>query len=100
MENKNHERYPGDKRRKLVRILCWVLGIICTFALAVILWSYAAFLFALNSTSVGIIGGADGPTAVFVTTRLPGPSAYIGTVFLPLAGILLAIYGIFKTRKP
>lgn len=29
-----------------------------------------------EAASIGIIGGADGPTAIFVTTRLPAPAGF------------------------
>jgi hypothetical protein len=51
-----------------------------------------------DSASVGIIGGADGPTAIFVTTS---PSGMLSTVLL-IAGavcVVVAIVVIVKKRK-
>ena len=52
----------------------------------------------LNAMSVGIIGGADGPTAIFVT----GPSGgTLSTVLLIAAALCfaVAIVKIIKKRK-
>lgn len=40
----------------------------------------------LDAASIGIIGGADGPTAVFVTT--PGWTGYVLPVLMVAAGIM------------
>lgn len=42
---------------------------------------------AINSPSVGIVGGADGPTAIFVTTQVSFEGIAV-SVFLSLMGIL------------
>ena len=55
-------------------------------------------LLKLNAMSVGIIGGADGPTAIFVTGS---PAGIVSTVLL-IAGALcftVAIAKIIKKRK-
>ena len=52
----------------------------------------------LSSASIGIIGGADGPTAVFVSSS---PSGIVSTVLL-IAGavcIAVAIVKVIKKRK-
>ena len=51
----------------------------------------------LNTTasSVGIIGGADGPTVVFVTTKSAPLQAYI----LPVAMVIIGIVGYTRLRK-
>ncbi|MDD4028919.1 MAG: sodium ion-translocating decarboxylase subunit beta [Caldisericia bacterium] len=46
-------------------------GIFFTFFGSLLLAEYAGFSFGLNeAASIGIIGGADGPTAIFVTSKL------------------------------
>ena len=45
--------------------------------------------------SVGIIGGADGPTAIFVTTRVP-EWYHFG---IPLMLLLIGILGYYRLRK-
>jgi Na+-transporting methylmalonyl-CoA/oxaloacetate decarboxylase beta subunit len=52
----------------------------------------------LSNMSVGIIGGADGPTAVFVTSS---PGGIVSTVLL-IAGAVcfaVAIVKLFRKRK-
>ena len=46
-----------------------------------------------EGVSVGIIGGADGPTAIFVTT--PGWMHYI----LPVLALVIGIWGFFRLCK-
>lgn len=46
-----------------------------------------------ESMSIGVIGGADGPTAIFVTS--PGWTAYILPALLMVAGI----WGFLRLRK-
>ena len=46
-----------------------------------------------ESSSIGIIGGADGPTAIFVTT--PGWMHYI----LPVLALVIGIWGFLRLRK-
>ncbi len=46
-----------------------------------------------DAASVGIIGGADGPTAIFVTT--PGWMSYAG----PCLMLILGIWGFLRLRK-
>ena len=41
-----------------------ILGLIITAALAL---SFLSFRYVPDSASIGIIGGADGPTAIFIT---------------------------------
>lgn len=101
MKNENTNRSPGHRRRKVLRSVFLALGIVCAATLAVELWGYVSFLFALgsDSASVGIIGGVDGPTAIFVTSGSKPPVFAVGTVLLPIVGLLMAILGLFKTRK-
>lgn len=49
---------------------------------------------ASHAASVGIIGGADGPTAIFVTS--PGWVHYI----VPVGMMIVGIFGYIKLRKP
>ena len=72
------------------------------YGAAELLGSLAAWLIALylrhsvlasNAASIGIIGGADGPTAVFVTT--PGWMHYIN----PCIFLIVGIWGFQRFRK-
>jgi len=63
------------------------------------LWAWILYLIfrtqvtSLESASIGIIGGADGPTAIFVTT--PGWTGYI----LPVLALTIGIWGFLRLRK-
>ena len=50
----------------------------------------------LSSASIGIIGGADGPTAVFVSSS---PSGIISTILLIAGAVCLAVAIIKYIRK-
>ncbi len=64
------------------------LGVYCAFALALV------FGFTLQEAgSIGIIGGADGPTAIYVTSKLApdllGPIAVAAYMYMALVPIIL-----------
>lgn len=102
MKNENPGRSPQERRRKILRSVFLALGIVCAVTLAAELWGYVSFLFAVlgsDSVSVGIIGGADGPTAIFVTSDSKPPVFALGAMLLPIIGLLMAIFGVFKTKK-
>ena len=46
-----------------------------------------------EASSIGIIGGADGPTAIFITT--PSWTGYV----LPVAALIIGIWGFMRLRK-
>ena len=46
-----------------------------------------------EAASIGIIGGADGPTAIFVTT--PGWTGYV----IPVLLLIIGIWGFLRLRK-
>ena len=50
----------------------------------------------LSNMSVGIIGGADGPTAVFVTSS---PGGIVSTVLLIAGAVCLAVAIVKLIRK-
>ena len=86
---------------KKAGIITTIIGGIFTF-IAVL--QYAWFLFANsdNTSSVGIIGGADGPTAIFVTASLPFCFVFKAIAFLGInaliVGIILLITNACKKR--
>lgn len=45
--------------------------------------------------SISIIGGADGPTSVFIAGKVGNTSAAVGVI----AGIVLLVIGFFMIRK-
>lgn len=81
---------------------CLVVAIICALSLV---WKGIIGLFVYTLTrndaaSIGIIGGADGPTAIFVATN-PAPIGY--TIIVPLIILILGLVGFYllghKKRK-
>mgnify|MGYP000829356451 CR=1 FL=1 len=48
-----------------------------------------------ESSAIGIIGGADGPTAIFITAGFPW-----GLIFAILGCIALVILGVIMSRRP
>lgn len=50
----------------------------------------------MNASSVGVIGGADGPTAIFVTSSVQSWFQYVLAVLMIVAGIV----GFLKLRNP
>ena len=48
-----------------------------------------------QAASVGIIGGADGPTAIFVTTRVPELYHFV----IPALLMAVGIWGFVRLRK-
>lgn len=80
--------------RKAIHI---VSLLVLALTLGYLLFNLGLFLWFSHScaASVGVIGGADGPTAIFVT-RSP---ARTGKMLLPLLGIALPAAGLALTRK-
>lgn len=80
--------------KKIIAVIAIVAGAIMTISgLAPMM--IGAILEAQASTAVGIIGGADGPTAVFVTGVIG-----TGNVILEIMiGILLIVAGIIAYRR-
>ena len=83
------------------RWVCLVIAILCTIGL---IWKgiIGMFVYTLTrgeSASIGIIGGADGPTAIFVATN----PATIGSIIVPLILLILGLAGFYilghKKRK-
>ncbi len=83
----------NERRRKFWRSVFIILG---TISLLSLIFSAYFWLQRISlPNSIGIIGGADGPTAVFVTTRPSGP---IGLLLAALV-LSLSVFGIFKTKR-
>ena len=92
------------KTKKGIKLLGKILfGALAAYGAAELLGSLIAWglmLYYKNTTmnvgmsaSIGVIGGADGPTAVFVTT--PGWMHYITPVLL----LMIGIWGLIRLRK-
>ena len=76
--------------RKIWRILCLTSGGIF---LAMAVWFAAAMQTLQSAPAVGIIGGADWPTAIFLTQRLfPYPQiAAVALLICIVSGVALLI---------
>lgn len=95
MKKEAHIR--GEHTRKLRRALFIVLASLCAIVLFIFLTTVISEHIITNtSSSIGIIGGADGPTSIIVTSRI-SPRLLI-PVF---AAVLFAasVVGIVLTRK-
>ncbi len=66
-------------------------------------YAAAPLLFAgctpLEKESVGIIGGADGPTAIFVATTVMKPLDIVLSIAIPLAAAWIIILLIRRFRR-
>ena len=54
--------------------------------------------FSMNAASIGIIGGADGPTAIFVTSSYE-PGAFWFRWALPALILIMGLMGYFRLRR-
>ena len=90
-----------ERKRKISRAAFFALGLLCLFPLMELLFLYGSILLAAldqNASVVGVIGGADGPTALFVTSRLTGLLMHARLILPPVAGLIIAIWGIWHTK--
>lgn len=73
-----------------------LLNIMLAIAAAVVVVSYVkSRLLGPSAGAVGIIGGADGPTAIFLASKVGGGINY-STLSLVFIGILGVGYGVYK----
>ena len=72
---------------KIIGIISTVLGVLAALA---------TIIFKMNeSRSVSVIGGADGPTAIFLAGKIGAGSVVAGIV----TGIVLIVVGVILIRK-
>ncbi|AUS96763.1 hypothetical protein CDQ84_05715 [Clostridium thermosuccinogenes] len=79
-----------NKVIKLLTVICALVAVISVF-LTYILPLYLSHKFindVTNSVSVGIIGGADGPTAVYLAERTSSPWFTIVFAVLAILGVI------------
>lgn len=84
--------------RTVLKILCIVSGILfATLTMLLIITAVQAFK-TVDATSIGIIGGADGPTAIFLTQKvMTTPLCYaVISTFLLFSGTGLTLLFIKK----
>lgn len=72
----------------LMNLMGYILMWLCDLGLITL-------MFQQEASSVGIIGGADGPTAVFVTTSTPAWYHFV----LPAVLLGVGIWGFLRLRK-
>ncbi len=84
------------KKKTLLRIACLILALISgfNFLSGIAAWLIANVFGGISfpvrkAATIGIIGGADGPTAVFVTAAHPN----FWEILLWLALLVAALYG-------
>ena len=88
----------AEKTRKIWRIVFWIA---IAVAAVVLLFELTALVFYLISTrtlpeseAIGIIGGADGPTAIFVARE----TVDIPPLLLAAAALILSAVGLRRTK--
>ena len=87
--------------KRVLKIICIVSGIVFA-ALAVLLIISAVQVYkTVPAAGVGIIGGADGPTAIFLTQRLMATPVFLamGAAFLAFVGTGIAWLITGKTKR-
>ncbi len=97
--------------RRYLRLFRWFLTAVCALCLLwlapVIAMNLMAWVFASNGTlwsvlaagDAGIIGGADGPTAIITATRPLGPLETLLEVGVPLILLVLCIILAVRVRR-
>ena len=87
----------AESSRKTWRAVFVAMGALAVLMLAVCAMEFfrAMHAVAANDAAIAIIGGADGPTAVFVA----GISVRYGPAAVALAALTVAIIGICKTKQ-
>jgi len=83
----------AGKRKKLITALTMISIIITVVGLTFdfVIPRYLAYRFSLDATaggSIGIIGGADGPTSIFIAGKTPSASIALVFALLSAAGII------------
>ena len=80
-------------KRTVLKVCCIVSGtLFAVFSIILLIAAVRAFHTA-NAASIGIIGGADGPTAIFLTGRMMRSPVFFTMVanFLAFIGTGLAL---------
>lgn len=90
----------NESRRKTWRIIFIVAAALAACVLLSNLAVFVHWITLLNesNTSIGIIGGADGPTAIFLTSLLPSLFKPLPLAVTFIVGIA-SVIGIYQTRK-
>lgn len=97
--NEQLARSAQAKRRVLRAVCIGVIAIVgLYFAFLLVMGIYMAATAGnvnVSGNSIGIIGGADGPTSIFVTVRFGHPL----TLIIMVIALIAAVAGLVYTRK-
>ena len=95
LEQLNMQLAQERERRRKVRHGIFAVLLLCSFGS--IVFTVAGILFShwQANASVGIIGGADGPTAIYISSALMD----IWSLVLPLLFFALMLWGFIRTRR-
>lgn len=87
--------------RSVLKILCIVSGIVFAILAIILVISAVQAFKTVDAASIGIIGGADGPTAIFLTQKaITTPLCYtVISAFLLFTGTGLALLLGKKSKK-
>lgn len=86
-------------KRNILKILCLVFGVVFAVLAIALVISAVQMRTAANAASVGIIGGADGPTAIFLTQKLLRTPVFRGMFWSFLAFIGMGLAMIITQKK-
>ncbi len=87
----------AESRRKIWRAIFVVAFVIvaCVFVGDIIGFIHLQSVVNENSTNSAIIGGADGPTAIYISGTIFKPLGFVATLIVTI----ISAIGIYKTRK-
>ena len=83
-------RTPSKRPIRFIFLVLALLGLMLLLFHLAIFHGFSVALSPSEATSIGIIGGADGPTAIFVS-GMPG----LGSWLLPIGLIVIGLAGFF-----
>ena len=98
LENLNEQfARRNESRRRAWRIFFVCLGAVALLSFAVGIINCVLAMNAINemNASIGIIGGADGPTAIFVVREGVG----FLKLTVPIIALIASVIGILRTKK-
>ncbi len=89
----------AQAKRRALRAVCIaviaIVGLYMAFLLVLGIYMASGANVSVSGDSIGIIGGADGPTTVFVTTQFGHPL----TLIVMVIALIAAVAGLVYTRK-
>ena len=91
---------------KIISIISGIFGLIIVFSEKIIfnlikflMDSNVNFLYGSDSSSVGIIGGADGPTSIYLASNKFSGSKLLAVIFFLISAICAVKYQNTKDRS-